>query len=68
MKSTYPKAVPKAIIYRDKKNLDKNDFKRDLKKKLKQTDSTNYALFEEISENFWTDMLPRKNKMQRANH
>ena len=45
METTFPKAVPKEIIYRDMKSLDKNAFKRDLKEKLKQTELTNYALF-----------------------
>ena len=68
MKTTFPKAVPKEFIYRDMKNFDKNAFKRDLKEKLKQTDSTNYALFEEIFENILDKHAPKKKKMQRANH
>ena len=50
MKENFPKAVPKEIIYRDMKNLDKEAFKRDLKEKLKHTDSTNFAPFQEIFE------------------
>ena len=68
IKTTFPKAVPKELIYRDMKNLDKNVFKRDLKKKkLKQTDSTNHALFEEIFANVLDKHAPKKKKMQRAN-
>ena len=52
MGTTFPNAVPKEIIYRDIKSLDKNAFKCDLKEKFKQTNSTTYALFEEIFEMF----------------
>ena len=36
MKTTFPIAVPKEIIYKDMKNLNKKAFKRDLKENLKQ--------------------------------
>ena len=68
MKTTFPKAVPKEIVYRDTKNFDKKAFKRDLKENLKKADSTNYALFEEIFENVLDKHAPKKKKIQRANH
>ena len=68
MKTTFPKAVPKEIVYRDMKNFDKKAFKRDLKENLKKADSTNYALFEEIFENVLDKHAPKKKKIQRANH
>ena len=68
MKTTFPKAVPKEIVYRDMKNFDKKAFKRDLKENLKKADSTNYALFEEIFENVLDKHAPKKKKLQRANH
>ena len=68
MKTTFPKAVPKEIVYRDTKNFDKKAFKRDLKENLKKADSTNYALFEEIFENVLDKHAPKKKKLQRANH
>ena len=43
-------------------------FTCDLKDKLKQTDSINYALFEEIFENVLDKCAPPKDKMQRVNH
>ena len=68
MKTTFPKAVRKEIIYRDMKNFDENAFKRDLKEELKKPSLTNYALFEEIFENVLERHAPKKKKMQRANH
>ena len=67
MKTSFPKAVPKEIIYGDMKNLDKKALKRDLRENLKQADSTNYILFEEIFENV-LDKAPKKKKMQGSNH
>ena len=68
IKTTFPTAALREIIYRDMKDHDKNAFKRDLKEKLKKTNTTNYALFEEIFENVLDRHAPKKKKMQRANH
>ena len=68
MKTTFPTAALREIIYRDMKDHDKNAFKRDLKEKLKKTNTTNYALFEEIFENILDRHAPKKKKKQRVNH
>ena len=52
-------------LFIDVKTFDK---KCDLKENLKQANSTNYALFEKIYENFIQKHAPKKKKMQRANH
>ena len=58
----------KGIIYRDMKNLDKGALKGDLNENLKQANSTNYLVFEEIFANVIDKHAPKKKKIQRANH
>ena len=55
MKSTFQKAPPKVILYRDMKKFDKVAFKAELKEKLDKIDPTSYLSFE----NTFTEMLDK---------
>ena len=68
MKSTFQKAPPKVILYRDMKKFDKAAFKAELKEKLDKIDPTIYLSFE----NTFTELLdkhaPTKERTLRANN
>ena len=46
MKSKFPKMPPKVITYRDMKEFDRDDFRKDLEKELKNMGSILYKDFE----------------------
>ena len=68
MKSTFQKAPPKVILYRDMKKFDQAAFKVELKEKLDKIDPTSYLSFG----NTFTELLdkhaPTKKKTLRANN
>ena len=48
MKTTFPKAAPKVMYYRDMKKLDGPSFKADLKNSLNNIDPLKFQSFEDI--------------------
>ena len=67
MKTTFPKAAPKVMTYRDMKKLDGPSFKADLKNSLKNVDLSNFQSFEDIFEKVLDRHAPEKKKVLRAN-
>jgi hypothetical protein len=65
-KTTFPKASPKIIEYRDYKNFIQTDFHKELKDRLK-TDRGDYAKFEENFLEVLNKHAPIKKKVVRAN-
>ena len=68
MKTTFQKASPKVIVYRDMKSFDKKAFKLELAQKLATTDSTSYLNFENTFINTLDKHAPTKEKTLRDNH
>ena len=66
LKTTFPKAKRKEIIYRNYKNYDLNIFKNDLRKNIESVD--NYEVFETEFLNVLNNHAPQKKKVLRANH
>ena len=66
LKTTFPKAKRKEIIYRNYKNFDLNIFKNDLRKNIESVD--NYEVFETEFLNILNNHAPQKKKVIRANH
>ena len=67
MKTTFPKAKPKVIQYRDYKNFVPKVFGFELKKKLQNQVVEDYAKFEEIFLESLEKHAPLKKKILRAN-
>ena len=67
MKTTFPKAKPKVIQYRDYKSFVPKDFSFELKKKLQNQVVEDYAKFEEIFLESLEKHAPLKKKILRAN-
>ena len=67
MKTTFPKAAPKVMTYRDMKKFDGPSFKADLKNSLKNVDLSNFQSFEDIFEKVLNRHALEKKKVLRAN-
>ena len=67
MKTTFPKAKPKTIQYRDYKNFALDNFKSELRCKLGKEETDNYATFELIFLEVLGNHAPMKRKILRAN-
>ena len=65
MKTTFPKAAPKVMTYRDR--LDRPSFKTDFKNSLKHVDLSNFQSFEDIFKKVLDRHVPEKEKVLRAN-
>ena len=66
MKTTFPKAKPKVIQYRDYKNFVLENFRMELRFRL-QIEMNNMLNLKKYSQVFQTNMLLRKKKILRAN-
>ena len=66
LKSTFPKVRPKQIVYRKFKNFDLNNFKNEIRTKMKLIDK--YETFEEEFLKVLNKHAPLKKKFIRANH
>ena len=66
LKTIFPKAKRKEIIYRNYKTFDLNIFKNDLRKNIESVD--NYEVFETEFLNILNNHAPQKKKVIRANH
>ena len=67
MKSTFPKAEPKIIYYRDYKKFDLLTFRRELRDALRNTVVLGYAHFEHIFLTILDKHAPVKQRVVRAN-
>ena len=67
MKTTFPKAAPKVMYYRDMKKLDGPSFKADLKNSLNNIDPLKFQSFEDIFKNVLDRHASEKKKVLRAN-
>ena len=67
MKTTFPKAKPKIIYYRDYKKFDLGEFRRELRNELKKTAVLGYAHFEQIFLTVLDKHAPMKQNTVRAN-
>ena len=67
MKTTFPKAKPKIIYYRDYKKFDLQEFRRELRNELRTTVVLGYAHFEHIFLKILEKHAPTKQKVVRAN-
>ena len=67
MKTTFPKAQPKIIYYRDYKNFDLYNFRSDLREQLNQVAEKDYFHFELTFLRVLEDHAPMKQKVLRAN-
>ena len=68
LKSTYSKAKPKEITYRNYKNFDQDRFKADLKIALMEVEIGAYKDFEDVFLKVLEQHAPIKKKFIRANH
>ena len=67
MKSTFPKAQPKIVYYRDYKNFDLYSFRRDLRTQLGRINEKDYYHFEITFLRVLEEHAPMKKKVLRAN-
>ena len=69
MKTTYPKAKPRKLFYRDYKNFSDADFKNDLKMTLLTNNNTctNFSTFQDIFRIVLDSYSPIKQKYLRVN-
>ena len=67
MKTTFPKAKPKIIYYRDYKHFDLYKFRSDLREKLNQVAEKDYFHFELTFLRVLEEHAPMKKKVLRAN-
>ena len=67
MKTTFPKAEPKIVYYRDYKNFDLYNFRTDLREQLSRTTEKDYFHFELIFLKVLEVHAPMKKKVLRAN-
>ena len=68
MKSTFPKAQPKIMKYRDFSKYKKEEFGKDLKMKLIRQPQITYETFENVFLKTLDEFAPQKTKVVRANH
>ena len=68
LQTTFQKAKPKEIIYRDYKNFNTEIFKQDLKQSLEVEEVSDYAKFENVFLEVLNKYAPFKKKIVRANH
>ena len=68
MKTTFPKAKPKIVFYRDYKKFEEAKFRNDLRLELQNKSVENYEKFEQIFLNVLDKHAPSKKKILRANH
>ena len=68
LKTTFPKAPPKVITYRDYKNFILEDFRKELKAKIRETPDLKYNLFEAIFLEILEKHAPTKKKTVRQNN
>ena len=68
MKTTFPKAKPKIVFYRDYKKFEEAKFRNDLRLELQNKSVENYENFEQIFLNVLDKHAPSKKKILRANH
>ena len=66
LKSTFPKAKPKQIVYRKFKNFDLKNFKNEIRTKMQSIDK--YETFEEKFLKVLNKYAPLKKTFIRANH
>ena len=67
MKTTFPKAQPKTIYYRDYKNFDLTKFRAELREELKKSEGNGYFSFEVTFLRVLEKHAPMKKKVLRAN-
>ena len=67
LKTTFPKAKPKVVLYRDYSKFVENHFRIDLKEKLREIREINYSSFENIFLSVLNKHTPYKKKVVRAN-
>ena len=67
MKTTFPKAQPKIVYYRDYKNFDIYNFRKDLRSQLSQIKEKDYFHFELTFLRVLEEHAPMKQKILRAN-
>ena len=67
LKTTYPKAQPKIIYYRDYKHFDLPKFRAELRDELKKSEEHNYFHFEVTFLRVLEKYAPMKQKVLRAN-
>ena len=67
MKTTFPKAQPKIIYYRDYKNFDLSTFRTELRQELKKNEDEGYFHFEVTFLRVLEKHAPMKKKVLRAN-
>ena len=68
LKTTFPKAPPKVITYRDYKNFILEDFRKELRTKIRETTDLNYNLFEKSFLDVLEKHAPTKKKTVRQNN
>ena len=67
MKTTFPKAKPKVVQYHDYKNFNLQNFRRDLRSKIREEPINTYDAFEDIFMLTLNNHAPQKSKVLRAN-
>ena len=67
LKTTFPKAKPKVVLYRDYSKFVENHFRIDLKEKLREIRAINFSSFENIFLSVLNKHTPYKKKVLRAN-
>ena len=68
LKTTFPKATPRVITYRDLSSYCPKDFAKDLKRNIDIIDEGEYQPFEDVFVNTLQTRHPLKQKTVRANH
>ena len=68
LKTTFPKAPPQVITYRDYKNFILDDFRKELRAKIRETPNLNYNLFETNFLDILERHAPTKKKTVRQNN
>ena len=68
MKTTFPKAKPKVLFYRDEKNFVEEDFELELNFWLQKRKVVDYDTFHKIFIDVLNKHAPCKQKIFRANH
>ena len=68
MKTTFPKAEPQILYYRDYRNFDLYKFRADLREQLNRTSEKNYMHFEITFLKVLEQHAPMKKKVLRANN
>ena len=68
LKSTYNKAPPKKLLYRDYKNWSEDRWKMDLERNLRASHPASYSEFESVFMTSLEENAPLKTKIVRANN